>query len=153
MARASKFNVSKDINKRTFNNIVFDSVMEMKFYRDWVIPKMESGDIVSCDMQVKYELQEKFNHDGKTVLPINYIADFVIKYKNGHMSVIDTKGMPDSSAILKRKMFWYKYPTIDYQWLSYSKIDSDGIDGGWVPYEKVKKGRKERKKEKSNKKG
>lgn len=125
--------------------------MEMKFYRDWVLPKMESGLIAKCDMQVKFELQEKFTHDGKKVLPINYIADFVVTYKDGHITVFDVKGMPDNVALLKRKMFWYKYPDIDYQWICYSKIDSDGTDGGWVLYEKVKQGRKERKKNKQQK--
>jgi len=113
----------------------------MKFYRDWISPKMESGDILSCERQIKYELQEKFKHDDKTVLPINYIADFVVIYKDKHITVYDTKGMPDNVALLKRKLFWYKYPDIDYQWISYSKCD-----GGWVSYETVKQGRKERKK-------
>lgn len=115
----------------------------MKFYKDWIIPKIASGDIISCEMQVKYELQQKFIHDGRTVLPIVYIADFVVTFANNHTTVYDTKGLPDSVALLKRKMFWYKYPDIDYQWISYSKID-----GGWVMYEVVKKGRAERKKNK-----
>lgn len=132
--------------------MLFDSILEMKFYRDWILPKMESGDIVSCELQQKYELQEKFKHDDKNVLPINYIADFVVTYRNGHITVFDTKGMPDSVALLKRKLFWYKYPLVDYQWICCSKIDSKGVDGDWVSYETVKKGRKERKKNKQNKK-
>ena len=118
----------------------------MKFMRDVISPKMESGDIISCERQVKYELQKKFMHDEKTVLPINYIADFVVVDKKGHKTVYDTKGMPDSVALLKRKMFWCVYPDVDYQWISYSKCD-----GGWVNYEIVKQGRKERKKNKINK--
>lgn len=81
-------------------------------------------------------------------MPINYIADFVVTYKDGHVTVFDTKGCPDSVAILKRKMFWYVYPDIDYQWITYSKVDSDGTDDNWVLYDKVKQGRKERKKSK-----
>ena len=104
---------------------------------------MESGEVLSFQRQITYELQPKFKRNEKTVLPINYVADFVITYKNGNKQVIDTKGMPDSVALLKRKMFWFKYPEIDYVWISYSKID-----GGWVEYEKVKQGRKERKKNK-----
>ena len=107
---------------------------------------MESGGILTCERQVDYELQEKFKHDGKTVLPIKYVADFVVTYNDGNITVIDTKGMPDSVALLKRKLFWFKYPDIDYQWVSYSKID-----GGWVSYETVKKGRSERKQTKINK--
>lgn len=148
----TKFNVSKDREKRTYNNICFDSIVEMKFYRDWILPKMESGDIVNCELQKKYELQEKFTHDNKNVLPINYIADFVVTYEDGHITVFDTKGMPDNVALLKRKLFWHKYPLVDYQWICYSKIDSNGDDDGWVLYEKVKQGRKERKKNKQNKK-
>ncbi len=142
----TKFNVNKDKEKRTYNNIVFDSTLEMRYYRDVILPKMESGDVVDCKLQVPYQLQEKFKHDNKTVLPIIYVADFVVTYKNGHITVIDTKGMPDSVALLKRKLFWYKYPDVDYQWISYSKCD-----GGFVSYEIVKQGRKQRKKDKQSK--
>jgi hypothetical protein len=142
----SKFNVDSDVKKRTYNNEIFDSILEMRFYRDWILPKVESGEIAKVDRQVTYELQQKFIHDGKTVLPINYVADFVVQYSNGHTTVFDTKGMPDSVALLKRKMFWWKYPDIDYQWIGYS-----GLDGGWTSYENIKKGRAKRKKEKLNK--
>lgn len=139
MAR-SKFNVSGDKSKRTYNGIVFDSAMEMKFYRDWCIPKMECGEIVGCERQVKYILQPKFTRAGKTIQPITYVADFVITYADGSTEVIDIKGCPDNVALLKRKMFWYVFPDIDYRWLTYS-----GIDGGWVEYEVVKEARKKRK--------
>ncbi len=144
----SKFNVDKNTDKRTYNNIIFASELEMKYYRDMVLPQVESGDIVEYDLQRKYELQPKFVHDGKTVQPINYVADFFIKYKDGSEIVVDTKGNPDTTAILKRKLFWYVYPTVNYVWITYSKIDSDGTDNGWVLYEKVKKGRAMRKREK-----
>lgn len=137
----SKFNVDKDTSKRTYNGIVFDSVLEMKYYRDVVCPKVESGDITDVQLQVKYELQPKFIHDNKTVQAINYVADFVVTYSNGDVEVIDTKGCPDSTALLKRKMFWYVYPDIVYKWICYSKID-----GGWLEYDIVKKQRAIRKK-------
>lgn len=149
ISNTSKFNVSKDKEKRTYNDIVFDSILEMKFYRDIILPQVGSGDIVSFELQKTYELQPKFIHDNKTVQPIKYVADFFIIRKDGHEEVIDTKGMPDSVAILKRKMFWYHFPNVDYKWICYSKIDSDGTDGGWVSYEKVKQGRKARKANKS----
>jgi hypothetical protein len=118
----------------------------MKFYKNWIKPKIESGEIISCEQQVKYELQEKFKRDGKTILPITYVSDFVVTYKDNHKTVFDTKGNPDNVALLKRKLFWFKYPDIDYQWVGYSKID-----GGWVSYETIKQGRSKRKKEKANK--
>ena len=104
---------------------------------------MESGEIVSTERQVTYELQPKFKRNEKTVLPINYVADFVVTYKNGNQQVIDTKGMPDSVALLKRKMFWFKYPEIDYIWISYVKKF-----GGWIEYDDAKKMRNQEKRDK-----
>lgn len=139
----SKYNVDSDAQKRTYNGIVFDSVLEMKYYRDVLCPLEKSGDIVSCELQKTYELQPKFSHDNKTVQPIKYVADFYVVYKDGHEEVVDTKGCPDSVALLKRKMFWFHYPNLLYRWVCYSKID-----GGWCDYETVKKRRAERKRNK-----
>ena len=139
----SKFNVSKNIEKRTCDGIVFDSEMEMKYYRDVLCPLEKSGDIVSYEMQKPYELQPKFVHDGKTVQPIKYVADFYVKYKDGHEEVIDVKGCPDSVAVLKRKLFWYNYPTLQYRWITYVKKY-----GGWIDYEVAKKQRALNKKKK-----
>ncbi len=140
----SKFNVSKDTSKRTYDEIVFDSELEMKYYRDVLTPLVKSGEVIKYELQKSYELQPKFKHDGKTIQPIKYVADFFIVYKDGHEEVIDTKGCPDSIAILKRKLFWYNYPTVDYKWICYSKID-----GGWCNFDYVKKQRALRKKNKS----
>lgn len=142
MAR-SKYNVDKDTAKRTYNNIVFDSVLEMKYYRDVILPNVESGLIKYYELQKEYELQPKFTHNGKTVLPIKYVADFYIEYTDGHKEVIDTKGLPDSVALLKRKMYWYHYPDVDYKWITYVKKY-----GGWLDYDTVKKLRSQEKKNK-----
>lgn len=72
----SKFNVDKDKSKRTHNGIVFDSVLEMEYYRDVLCPAVESGDVVSYELQKPYELQPKFRHDGKSVQPIKYAILF-----------------------------------------------------------------------------
>ena len=141
MVRASKFNVAKDKTDRIYNGIVFDSAIEMKYYRDVVIPGLESGEIVNCERQKVYILQEKFQHAGKTISAITYKADFVVQYKDGSLCVVDIKGCPDNVAKLKRKLFWFKYPDISYEWIGYSKLD-----GGWTTYEKIQAGRKERKK-------
>ena len=139
MAR-SKFNVSSNKARRTYNDIVFDSELEMKYYRDVLLPAVERGEIVNYELQKKYELQPKFEHDGESIRAIIYIADFYIEYADGHTEVIDTKGMQDSTALMKRKMFWYHFPDTVYKWVCYSKID-----GGWCDYEYVKQQRKERK--------
>lgn len=142
----TKFNVDKDTEKRTCDGIVFDSVLEMKFYRDVLCPLVKSGDVVHFELQKPYELQPKFRHNDKAVKEIIYVADFFIVYKDGSEVVIDTKGCPDSVAFLKRKLFWFHYPDVDYRWMSYSKID-----GGWCEYEYVKKKRAERRKAKKAK--
>lgn len=125
------------------DGIIFDSVMEMKYYRDVLCPKVERGDVVKFELQKPYELQPKFSHDGRNVQAITYVADFFVVYKDGHKEVIDTKGCPDSTAILKRKLFWYRFPDVDYQWITYVKKF-----GGWINYDDCKRLRREEKRRK-----
>lgn len=148
----TKFNVNMDTAKRTFDGIVFDSQMEMRFYRDVVLPQSRSGDIKHFELQKKYILQPKFHNGNKIVQPIIYVADFFIEYNDGTIEVIDTKGCPDSVAKIKRKMFWYRYPNIKYKWICYSKVDGNDENGGWCDYQYVQEQRKKRKKEKQLKK-
>jgi len=147
MPKRSKFNVdttNKGKRNRTYNNITFDSELEMKYYRDVVCVGIEDGSIKKCDLQVKYELQPKFKYQDKNILAVNYVADFVITYADNSVIVVDTKGLPDAVALLKKKLFHYKYPDINYIWIGYSKID-----GGYCEYDVIKKGRAQRKKEKN----
>ncbi len=133
MVTRTKFNVGQDTSKRTYNGITFDSILEMKYFRDVLCPLVKSGDVVKYELQKPYELQPKFIHNGKTVHPIKYVADFFVSYKDGHEEVIDTKGCPDRVAILKRKLFWYYYPDIEYKWITYVKKF-----GGWIEYDEYK---------------
>jgi hypothetical protein len=144
----SKFNVGKDVAKRTCDGIVFDSIMEMKYYRDVVLPQVRSGNIVHYELQKKYILQPKFQNGNKIVQPIIYVADFFLEYADGTIIVIDTKGCPDSVAKIKRKMFWFQYPEVTYKWICYSRIDGNEGNGGWCEYEYVQEQRKKRKREK-----
>lgn len=75
------------------------------------------------------------------------MADFVITYTNGKILVVDTKGLPDAIAKLKKKLMDYCYPNLDYIWVGYSKQD-----GGWLEFSELEKKRKERKKNKKLKK-
>lgn len=136
----TKYNVEKETSKRTFGGIVFDSVMEMRYYRDVVLPGVESGRIRRYELQKSYVLQPKFTKNAKTVKAITYVADFYIQYADGHERVIDVKGMPDAVAKLKRKLFWYVYPDIDYVWVTFvAKY------GGWISYEECARRRKDAK--------
>ena len=144
MTARTKYNVGKTTSDRTYGSIVFDSALEMRYYRDVILPKLESGDIKTCERQKSYILQPAFVHNGKKILPIEYKADFYIVDSNGKATVIDIKGCPDTTALLKRKLFWYRYPELNYVWIGYSKQD-----GGWVEYEDILAARRRRKKEKT----
>lgn len=106
----------------------------MKYYRDVVLPKKESGEITNYELQKKYILQDSFRKDGRKILPITYIADFYIEYANGEIEVIDIKGCPDATAKIKRKLFWHRYPNINYLWITYVKKF-----GGWGDYDEFNK--------------
>lgn len=145
MAR-TKFNVDKNVASRTYDGIVFDSNVEMRFYKEIVCEKMKTGEIISFQLQKEYILQPSFVHLGKKIQPIKYVADFFIVYKDGHEQVVDTKGYPDSVALIKRKMFWYTFPEIDYIWMKWVKKF-----GGWIEYEQYKELKRKEKKAKKDK--
>lgn len=105
-----------------------------------ILAGLVDGTILNCDLQVKYELQPKFEKNGKKYKAINYVADFVITYANGEMVVVDTKGIADATAKLKKKMMDYKYPDLNYIWVGYCKKY-----GGWLEYGQLEKLRKENK--------
>jgi hypothetical protein len=128
----SKYNVSKDKNKRTYDGIIFDSTLEMKYYRDVVIPALATGAIQAVSRQLPYILQPSFKRNGKAVRAINYVADFVVTDADNNITIIDIKGMSTSEAKLKRKMFYYVYPDLDYKWIAYSKKY-----GGWIDYDEL----------------
>ena len=44
----SKFNVSKNTKVREYGDIIFDSVLEMRYYKEYVLPKISTGEIISC---------------------------------------------------------------------------------------------------------
>jgi hypothetical protein len=142
----SKFNVNKDKLNRTYNGIVFASEMEMKYYRDVVLVGLEDGSIISNKMQVKYELVPEFYHKGTKYNSLNYVSDFNLTYSDGTELVVDVKGLVKPIDICHRKMLLYKYPSINFVWLTLSLTD-----GGWCTYEQVQKGRAKRRKEKKAK--
>ena len=134
LVHRTKFNVNKDVASRTYKGVTYDSAMEMRYFIEVVEPLVASGMIIYYERQKKYILQERFKHSHQTVLPVTYVADYYIEYSDGHRAVIDIKGMPDDVAKLKRKLFWYKYPDIDYLWLTHNKSH-----GGWIEYDALQK--------------
>lgn len=143
----TKFNVDNNIIQRTYNDVVFDSKMEMEYYRDYLLPLKEAGEVTTIELQKPYELQPKFIHDGRTIQSIRYVADFYVVYSDGREAVIDIKGFPEPTAMMKRKMFWYRYPDVDYKWITYVKKY-----GGWIDFEECKKLRAAAKRKKNEEK-
>ena len=145
--KRSKFGVdmtAKGKQKRTFEGQIFDSELELKIYRDYLLPLKAQGEILSIELHREFVLQPAYNKDGKRVLPIIYESDYVITWKDGSFEVWDAKGgMIDPVATLKRKMFNYVYPNIKLRWMTLSVCD-----GGVVEFEVVKKARAIRKKAK-----
>lgn len=115
----------------------------MLFLKEFIEPKLESGEIKSYSRQVEYILQDGFTLNGKKILPIKYRSDFNIIWKDGTEQVFDTKGMPDSTSLIKRKLFWLRYPDLK---LTY--ICRNLKFGGWVDYDELKRLRREGKKKK-----
>lgn len=135
--------MSKDTSKRTYDGVVYDSIVEMEFYKNWILPRIKSGEIIKCDRQVKYVLQPAFEIRGIKYREICFISDFDITYADGRFEVIDVKGMVKPMDNLHKKMFLYRYPALNLIWIGKSLID-----GGYVPIEVINKGKKERKKAK-----
>ena len=151
--KRSKYGVDltkKGKEKRTYNGVTYDSLSELQFLREFIEVKMVSGEIVKWERQVKFTLQEGFVYKGKKVLPITYVADYIIYWNNGTRTIVDVKGNPDQVAKLKRKLFQYKYPDEDYVWMCRSiKHCEDGSN--WLLYEDLERKRKEDKKNKKGK--
>lgn len=151
--KKSKYNVDlsdKGKTRRTYKGITFDSETEMKFLVEWIEPKISSGEIVSYEMQVPYILQEGFvNFQGKKILPIKYVADYVITFADGRKIVVDVKGLPDTTAKLKKKLFECKYYNLPFYWYCRSIKYGNGNGDNWITYDELEKKRKAEKKSKN----
>ena len=126
-------------NRITVDQIRFDSQEESRFYE--LLKRMKAnGEILNFELQPKYLLQPAFKYNGKTVRAITYTADFLVYHLDGTVEVVDIKGMETQQGIMRRKMFWYKYPDLKLTWLSRSLKYGDA--DGWIEYEELKRRRK-----------
>lgn len=94
-------------NKKTiYDGIKFDSKKEGSYYLKLKLLE-EKGIISDLKLQVKFELQPKFQFGNKTIRAINYIADFTYIQDN-KLHIVDTKGVRTDVYKLKKKMMEYK---------------------------------------------
>ena len=98
---------------------IFDSRLEGRYY-EHLIYLMNDGVVESFEMKKSYTLLDKFPHPktGKTVRAIKYTPDFEVKYADGHVEVVDTKGMKTRDFIMRCKMFMFRYqiPLVIIAW-------------------------------------
>ena len=98
---------------------IFDSRLEGRYY-EHLLYLMNDGVVESFEMKKSYTLLDKFPHPktGKTVRAIKYTPDFEVIYADGHVEVVDTKGMKTRDFIMRCKMFMFRYqiPLVIITW-------------------------------------
>lgn len=131
----TKYNARKTV----IDGHTFDSKAEAEYYIH-LLTRKELGLIESFSLQPKFTLQEGFKKEGKSYRPIEYVADFLIKYPNGQTQVIDVKGFETADFKIKRKLFEKKYP-YPLTLVKYVKKY-----GGWITVDEWKQLKREEKK-------
>lgn len=127
--------------KAEVNGIIFDSVMEARYYVYLLNQKAEKK-IKTFDMQVSYELIPKLTDKvtGKKIQATNYIADFVITDNKGKKTVVDVKGKETEVFRIKEKLFRYRYPDTDFICVQWDKSEKS-----WRLLEEIKKDKRMKK--------
>ena len=97
VTRMHKYGVSAK-DQRTLDGIVFDSKLEMHAYR----LLQERG--ISFRRQVEFELSPAFQHEGRAVRSIRYVADFELRGAPDSPHLVDMKGMLTKECRLKLKL-------------------------------------------------
>ena len=91
------------------DGIGFDSAKEARWYLDLKLLE-RCGEIRALELQGRYELLPKNGRERA----VHYVADFRYE-ENGKLVVEDVKGVRTREYILKRKMFRYRYPEIEFR--------------------------------------
>lgn len=80
------------------------SQRELAVYRE-LLALQQAGQVSVITCQPRYELHPRPER-------IVYVPDFVVRYTDGQVEVIDVKGMETPVFKLKAKLFRTKYPTL-----------------------------------------
>ena len=99
--------------KITVDGHVFPSKLEARRYGQLKL-REQAGEIHDLVLQPRFLLQKGFrDRTGKWHRAINYIADF--QYMEDAIVVEEVKGRETVVYRIKKKLFMYKYPDIDYR--------------------------------------
>ena len=100
----SKYNARKTV----VDGITFDSKKEARRYESLKLQE-KVGVISHLQLQPKFRLLDGFKHNGETIRPINYFADFNYIDAEGNEVVEDVKGKKTDVYNIKKKLFLNKY--------------------------------------------
>lgn len=107
----------------------FDSAAEERYYTRYIQPKLIAGEIVKCEMHVKYEIIPAIEHGGKRYRHCEYTPDFVLKHADGYIKVVEVKGRVvkklQRDYHLRRQLFILRY-CIPNGW-AFTEIHDDEI--------------------------
>ena len=119
--------------KVTIDGILFDSKTEADYYV-FLRYQEKTGAISNLRCHPRYELIPAITTmQGKRQRAINYILDFDY-IRDGKRVAVDVKGWAMEDAQLKRKLFQWKYPTIELQWVAKSLKWGHA---GWIDYDEL----------------
>lgn len=95
--------------KTVIDGIKFDSKKEAERYCELKILK-RIGEIKDFTLQPCYLLVKAQKKNGVQFNKLEYFADFLVTYPDGHEEIEDVKGRRTQTYIDKRKMFESLYP-------------------------------------------
>ena len=102
--------------KTTLDGITFDSKAEADRYAALKL-LVKGREITNLQLQPSFILQDSFTRDGKKIRAIEYVADFAY-IEADKIVVEDVKGgkaTMTEAYKLKRKLFLYRFPEIDFR--------------------------------------
>lgn len=106
--------MSKYGNKKTdADGYTFDSLAELQCYRDLRLIE-NNGDISNLIIHPRFILQEPFTYNSARERAIAYEADFSYYDRDGKKIVEDVKGFKTKEYQIKRKLFLFKYPNVNF---------------------------------------
>lgn len=103
--------------KIEFDGHVFDSLLEFEYYNYLHLLK-KAGEVKEIELQPEFILQPKFTKNGVNYGAIKYKADFKVKYTDGRIEIVDTKGYRTKEFNLKHKIFEHKFKDLELKIIS-----------------------------------